>query len=107
MHAYAVVSDSGTLPEESAFFASIHEPFPAVSIRTSTERYEAMEKGCFVLAGIDTNSLVQAVELAIAAQKQHPQYCKVEGYTEEDVSMRVVKILQSYTGIIHKKVWNA
>ena len=107
MHAYAVVSDSGTLPEESAFFASIHEPFPAVSIRTSTERYEAMEKGCFVLAGIDTNSLVQAVELAIAAQKQHPQYCKVEGYTEEDVSMRVVKILQSYTGIIHKKVWDA
>ena len=104
MHAFAVVSDSGTLPEESSFFTSQEKPFPAVCIRTSTERPEALDKGCFVLAGIDTRSLLQAVELAVDMKESGDYGIPVPDYTE-DVSGKVVKIIQSYTGIVNKMVW--
>ena len=105
MGAFAVVSDSGTLPEESSFFLSAGHPFPAVCIRTSTERPEAMEKGCFVLAGIDEASLLQAVETAVAMNAEGDDGIPVPDYVEENVSEKVVKIIQSYTGIVNKMVW--
>ena len=105
MNAYCVVSDSGTLPEESSFFVSAGHPFPAVCIRTSTERPEALDKGCFVLAGIDTNSLLQAVETAVALHKDGYVGLPVPDYTDENVSDKVVCIIQSYTGIVNRMVW--
>ena len=105
MNAFAVVSDSGTLPEESSFFTSIGNPFPAVCIRTSTERPEALDKACFVLAGIDEDSLLQAVETAIEMNKNGDFGIPVPDYIEENVSTKVVKIIQSYTGVINKMVW--
>ena len=105
MNAFAVVSDSGTLPEESSFFTSIGRPFPAVCIRTSTERPEALDKGCFVLSGIDTNGLLQAVDLAVEMVKNGDNGIPVPDYTDENVSDKVVKIIQSYTGIVNKMVW--
>lgn len=105
MNAYCVVSDSGTLPEESSFFVSAGHPFPAVCIRTSTERPEALDKGCFVLAGIDTNSLLQAVETAVALHKDGYFGIPVPDYTDENVSDKVVRIIQSYTGIVNRMVW--
>ena len=105
MGAFAVVSDSGTLPEESSFFLSAGHPFPAVCIRTSTERPEAMEKGCFVLAGIDETSLLQAVDTAVAMNTEGDEGIPVPDYAEENVSEKVVKIIQSYTGIVNKMVW--
>lgn len=105
MGAFAVVSDSGTLPEESSFFLSAGHPFPAVCIRTSTERPEAMEKGCFVLAGIDEASLLQAVETAVAMNGEGDDGIPVPDYVEENVSEKVVKIIQSYTGVVNKMVW--
>lgn len=105
MHAYAVVSDSGTLPEESSFFTSIGCPFPAVCIRTSTERPEAMDKGCFILAGITEESLLQAVNMAVEMNKNGDIGLPVPNYTDENVSTKVVKIIQSYTGIVNKMVW--
>lgn len=105
MNAFAVVSDSGTLPEESSFFTSVGHPFPAVCIRTSTERPEALDKGCFVLAGIDSNSLVQAVETAVAMNENQDYGIPVPDYVEENVSTKVVKIIQSYTGVVNKMVW--
>ncbi len=105
MNAFAVVSDSGTLPEESAFFASIGKPISAVCIRTSTERPEALDKACFVLAGIDENSLLQATDTAIMANENGDYGIPVPDYVEENVSTKVVKIIQSYTGIINKIVW--
>lgn len=105
MNAFAVVSDSGTLPEESSFFTSVGHPFPSVCIRTSTERPEALDKGCFVLAGIDSNSLVQAVETAVAMNKNGDYGIPVPDYVEENVSTKVVKIIQSYTGVVNKMVW--
>lgn len=105
MNAFAVVSDSGTLPEESSFFTSIGHPFPAVCIRTSTERPEALDKGCFVLAGIDENSLLQAVETAVSMTENGDNGIPVPNYTDLNVSSKVVKLIQSYTGIINKMVW--
>ena len=105
MGAFAVVSDSGTLPEESSFFLSAGHPFPAVCIRTSTERPEAMEKGCFVLAGIDETSLLQAVDTAVAMNTEGDEGIPVPDYVEENVSEKVVKIIQSYTGVVNKMVW--
>lgn len=105
MNAFAVVSDSGTLPEESSFFTSVGHSFPAVCIRTSTERPEALDKGCFVLAGIDSNSLVQAVETAVAMNENGDYGIPVPDYVEENVSTKVVKIIQSYTGVVNKMVW--
>lgn len=105
MNAFAVVSDSGTLPEESSFFTSVGHPFPAVCIRTSTERPEALDKGCFVLAGIDSNSLAQAVETAVAMNENGDYGIPVPDYVEENVSTKVVKIIQSYTGVVNKMVW--
>ncbi len=105
MNAFAVVSDSGTLPEESSFFTSIGKPFPAVCIRTSTERPEAIDKACFVLAGIDENSLLQAVSTAVGLNENSEHGIPVPDYTEENVSTKVVKIIQSYTGIVNKMVW--
>ncbi len=105
MNAFAVVSDSGTLPEESSFFTSIGKPFPAICIRTSTERPEALDKGCFVLAGIDTRSLLQAVDVAVEMVKNSDNGIPVPNYTDENVSTKVVKLIQSYTGIINKMVW--
>lgn len=105
MNAFAVVSDSGTLPEESSFFTSIKKPFPAVCIRTSTERPEALDKGCFVLAGIDETGLLQAVDTAVEMNKNGDFGLPVPDYTEENVSTKVVKIIQSYTGIVDKMVW--
>ena len=105
MNAFAVVSGSGTLPEESSFFTSVGHPFPAVCIRTSTERPEALDKGCFVLAGIDSNSLVQAVETAVAMNENGDYGIPVPDYVEENVSTKVVKIIQSYTGVVNKMVW--
>lgn len=105
MNAFAVVSDSGTLPEESSFFTSIGKPFPAVCIRTSTERPEALDKACFVLAGIDENGLLQAVELAVLMNQNKDFGIPVPDYTNENVSTKVVKIIQSYTGIVDKMVW--
>ena len=105
MNAFAVVSDSGTLPEESSFFTSIGSSFPAVCIRTSTERPEALDKGCFILAGIDENSLLQAVSTAIDMNKNADYGIPVPDYVEENVSSKVVKIIQSYTGVVNKMVW--
>ena len=105
MHAFAVVSDSGTLPEESSFFTSVGHPFPAVCIRTSTERPEAMDKGCFTLAGIDTKSLLQAVDTAVLMNESGDHGIPVPDYIEENVSTKVVKIIQSYTGIVNRMVW--
>lgn len=105
MNAFAVVSDSGTLPEESSFFTSVGHPFPAVCIRTSTERPEALDKGCFVLAGIDTDSLLQAVDTAVSMNENGDYGIPVPDYVEENVSTKVVKIIQSYTGIVDRMVW--
>ncbi len=105
MNAFAVVSDSGTLPEESSFFTSIGKPFPAVCIRTSTERPEALDKGCFVLAGIDEAHLLQAVDTAVQMNLSGDHGIPVPDYIEENVSTKVVKIIQSYTGVVDKMVW--
>lgn len=105
MSAFAVVSDSGTLPEEASFFTSVGHPFPAVCIRTSTERPEALDKGCFVLAGIDTASLLQAVETAVTLHENGCHGIPVPDYTDENVSDKVVRIIQSYTGIVNRMVW--
>ncbi len=105
MNAYAVVSDSGTLPEESSFFTSIGLPFPAVCIRTSTERPEAMEKGCFILSGIDTRGLLQAVDTAVEMVRNGDNGVSVPDYTDVNVSDKVVKIIQSWTGVVDKMVW--
>lgn len=105
MNAFAVVSDSGTLPEESSFFTSVGHSFPAVCIRTSTERPEALDKGCFVLAGIDTKSLLQAVDTAVQMNLEGDNGIPVPDYVEENVSTKVVKIIQSYTGVVNKVVW--
>ena len=105
MNAFAVVSDSGTLPEESSYFTSIGHPFPAVCIRTSTERPEALDKGCFILAGIDGKSLLQAVDTAVEMNRNGDWGIPVPDYTDENVSTKVVKIIQSYTGVVNKMVW--
>ena len=105
MNAFAVVSDSGTLPEESSFFTSVGKPFPAVCIRTSTERPEALDKACFVLAGIDELSLLQAVDTAVEMVKEGDNGIPVPDYTDENVSTKVVKLIQSYTGVVNKMVW--
>ena len=105
MNAFAVVSDSGTLPEESSFFTSVGHPFPAICIRTSTERPEALDKGCFILAGIDAHSLLQAVDTAVEMNKNGDYGIPVPDYVEENVSTKVVKIIQSYTGVVNKMVW--
>ncbi len=105
MNAFAVVSDSGTLPEESSFFTSVGRPFPAVCIRTSTERPEALDKACFVLSGIDEKGLLQAVETAVAMNEAGDYGIPVPDYVEENVSAKVVKIIQSYTGVVDKMVW--
>lgn len=105
MNAFAVVSDSGTLPEESSFFTSVGHPFPAVCIRTSTERPEALDKGCFVLAGIDEASLLQAVDTAVEMNNNGDLGLPVPNYVDENVSTKVVKLIQSYTGVVNKMVW--
>ena len=105
MNAFAVVSDSGTLPEESSFFTSVGHPFPAVCIRTSTERPEALDKACFILAGIDEKSLLQAVDTAVSMNLAGHHGTPVPDYTDENVSTKVVKIIQSYTGVVNKMVW--
>lgn len=105
MNAFAVVSDSGTLPEESAFFTSIGKPFPAVCIRTSTERPEALDKACFVLAGIDEKSLLQAIDIAVEMNQSGEHGLTVPDYADENISTKVVKIIQSYTGVVNKMVW--
>ncbi len=105
MNAYAVISDSGTLPEESSFFTSVGNPFPAVCIRTSTERPEALDKACFVLAGIDERGLLNAVDVAIGMNESGDFGIPVPDYIEENVSTKVVKIIQSYTGVVDKMVW--
>ena len=105
MNAFAVVSDSGTLPEESSFFTSIGKPFPAVCIRTSTERPEALDKGCFVLSGIDTVGLLQSVDVAVSLIKDGNQGLPVPDYVDENVSTKVVRIIQSYVGVVNKMVW--
>lgn len=105
MNAFAVVSDSGTLPEESSYFTSIGKPFPAVCIRTSTERPEALDKGCFILSGIDTTGLLQAVDTAVEMVASGDNGIPVPDYTDENVSDKVVKIIQSYVGVVNKMVW--
>ena len=105
MNAFAVVSDSGTLPEESSFFTSVGHPFPAVCIRTSTERPEALDKGCFVLAGINEHDLLQAVDVAVEMCKNGDNGLPVPNYVDENVSTKIVKLIQSYTGIINRMVW--
>ena len=105
MNAFAVVSDSGTLPEESSYFTSIGHPFPAVCIRTSTERPEALDKACFILAGIDEKSLLQAVDTAVQMNLDGNDGIPVPDYVEENVSTKVVKLIQSYTGVVNKMVW--
>jgi len=105
MNAFAVVSDSGTLPEESSFFTSIGHPFPAICIRTSTERPEALDKGCFILAGINEHDLLQAVDTAVEMVKEGDNGIPVPNYTDENVSTKVVKLIQSYTGVVNKMVW--
>ena len=105
MNAFAVVSDSGTLPEESSFFTSKGRPFPAVCIRTSTERPEALDKGCFILAGIDDHSLLQAVDTAVMMNQNGDEGIPVPDYVDQNVSTKVVKIIQSYTGVVNKMVW--
>ena len=105
MNAFAVVSDSGTLPEESSFFTSIGHPCPAICIRTSTERPEAIDKGDFIIAGIDTKSLLQAVDTAVELCKEGHHGLPVPDYVDENVSTKIVKIIQSYIGIVNKMVW--
>ena len=105
MNAFSVVSDSGTLPEESSFFMSVGHPFPAVSIRTSTERPEALDSGCFILAGIDETSLLQAVDTAVGMHRNGDSGIPVPDYTDENVSSKIVKLIQSYTGVVDKLVW--
>ena len=105
MNAFAVVSDSGTLPEESSFFTSVGHPFPAVCIRTSTERPEALDKGCFVLSGIDTVGLLQSVDIAVELIKDGHHGIPVPDYVDENVSTKVVRIIQSYVGVVNKMVW--
>ncbi|MBO6030475.1 MAG: UDP-N-acetylglucosamine 2-epimerase (non-hydrolyzing) [Prevotella sp.] len=105
MNAFAVVSDSGTLPEESSFFTSIGHPFPAVCIRTSTERPEALDKGCFVLSGIDTTGLLQSVDVAVSLIRDGHPGIPVPDYVDENVSTKVVRIIQSYVGVVNKMVW--
>ena len=105
MNAFVVISDSGTLPEESSFFTSVGRPFPAVCIRTSTERPEALDKACFILAGIEGNGLLQAVETAVEMNRNGDYGIPVPDYVEENVSTKVVKIIQSYTGVVNKMVW--
>ena len=105
MNAFVVISDSGTLPEESSFFTSVGHPFPAVCIRTSTERPEALDKACFILAGIEGNGLIQAVETAVEMNRNGDYGIPVPDYVEENVSTKVVKIIQSYTGVVNKMVW--
>lgn len=105
MNACCVVSDSGTLPEEASFFSSVGHPFPAVCIRTSTERPEALDKGCFLLSSIDTTGLLQAVEMAVAMNHDGLRCTPVPDYTEENVSLKVARIIQSYTGIVNRMVW--
>lgn len=105
MNAFAVVSDSGTLPEESSFFTSVGHPFPAVCIRTSTERPEALDKACFILSGIDENGLLQSVDTAVEMNKAGDFGIPVPDYIEENVSTKVVKVIQSYTGVVNKMVW--
>ena len=105
MNAFAVVSDSGTLPEESSFFTSVGHPFPAVCIRTSTERPEALDKACFILSGIDEKGLLQSVDTAVEMNKAGDYGIPVPDYIEENVSSKVVKIIQSYTGVVNKMVW--
>lgn len=105
MNAFCVVSDSGTLPEESSFFTSVGNPFPAVCIRTSTERPEALDKACFILAGIDEKSLLQAMDTAVKLNRNNNVGIPVPDYIDENVSTKVVKIIQSYTGVVNKMVW--
>ena len=105
MNAFAVVSDSGTLPEESSFFTSVGHPFPAVCIRTSTERPEALDKGCFVLSGIDTKGLLQSVDIAVELIRDGYHGIPVPDYVDENVSTKVVRIIQSYVGVVNKMVW--
>ena len=105
MNAFAVVSDSGTLPEESSFFTSVGHPFPAVCIRTSTERPEALDKGCFVLSGIDTQGLLQSVDIAVSLIRDGLPGIPVPDYVDENVSTKVVRIIQSYVGVVNKMVW--
>ncbi|MBR5562765.1 MAG: UDP-N-acetylglucosamine 2-epimerase (non-hydrolyzing) [Bacteroidales bacterium] len=105
MNAFAVVSDSGTLPEESSFFTSVGRSFPAVCIRTSTERPEALDKGCFILAGINEHDLLQAVDVAVEMVKNDDNGIPVPTYTDENVSTKIVKLIQSYTGVVNKMVW--
>ena len=105
MNAFAVVSDSGTLPEESSYFLSIGHPFPAVCIRTSTERPEALDKGNFILAGITAEQVLQAVDVAVEMNKDGALGIPVDDYTDENVSVKVVKLIQSYTGVVDKMVW--
>ena len=105
MNAFAVVSDSGTLPEESSFFTSVGHPFPAICIRTSTERREALDKACFVLSGIDTEGLLQSVDIAVSLINDGCPGIPVPDYVDENVSTKVVRIIQSYTGIVNKMVW--
>ena len=105
MNAFAVVSDSGTLPEESSFFTSVGHPFPAICIRTSTERPEALDKGCFVLSGIDTKGLLQSVDIAVGLIKDGNHGIPVPDYVDENVSTKVVRIIQSYVGLVNKMVW--
>lgn len=105
MNAYCVVSDSGTLPEEASFFSSAGHPFPAVCIRTSTERPEALDKGCFLLSGIDAIGLLQAVDMAVSMKRDGLRCIPVPDYVEENVSMKVVRIIQSYTRIVNRMVW--
>lgn len=105
MNAFAVVSDSGTLPEESSFFTSVGHSFPAVCIRTSTERPEALDKGCFILAGINEHDLLQAVDTAVEMVKEGDNGIPVPNYVDENVSIKVVKLIQSYTGVVNKMVW--
>ena len=105
MNAFAVVSDSGTLPEESSFFTSVGHSFPAVCIRTSTERPEALDKGCFVLAGINEHDLLQAVDVAVEMCKNGDNGIPVPNYVDENVSTKIVKLIQSYTGVVNKMVW--
>jgi UDP-N-acetylglucosamine 2-epimerase (non-hydrolysing) len=105
MNAFCVVSDSGTLPEESGFFTSVGHPFPAVCIRTSTERPDALDKGCFVLSGIDTQDLLQNVDIAVELIKDGHHGIPVPDYVDENVSTKVVRLIQSYTGIVNRMVW--
>ena len=104
-NAYCVVSDSGTLPEESSFFTSVGDPFPAVCIRTSTERPEALDKGCFVLSGIDTKGLLQSIDVAVSLIRDGHTGIPVPDYVDENVSSKVVRIIQSYVGVVNKMVW--